>query len=92
MGTYGNPLEISWNTCRSGDQWTAGSKNQRIQAIISCGIYRTDGPGLEVRCGFSEDDLLRSQRVPEMGSGRELAEDWRQAALAKGNFVELAGG
>jgi hypothetical protein len=55
---------------------------------ISCGIYRTQGPGVEVRAGFSEDDLVRSQRTADIGSARELAEDWRQAALAKG-FIEI---
>ena len=57
--------------------------------IVSCGIYRTDAPGLEVRVGFSDVDLLRSQRTAEI-SARELAEEWRQAALAKGGFADLA--
>jgi hypothetical protein len=56
--------------------------------VVTCGIYRTDGPGVEVRAGFSEDDLLRSQRTPEIGSAREFAEEWRQAVLAKGGFVD----
>jgi hypothetical protein len=41
--------------------------------VISCGIYLTEGPGLEVRAGFSEDDLLRSQRTAEIGTAREIA-------------------
>jgi hypothetical protein len=56
--------------------------------VITCGIYRTEGPGLEVRAGFSEDDLLRSQRTAEIGSARELADEWRRAVLAKGGFTE----
>jgi hypothetical protein len=56
--------------------------------VITCGIYRDAAPGLDVRCGFSEEDLLRSQRSPEIGSARELAETWRHAVIAKG-FVEI---
>jgi hypothetical protein len=41
--------------------------------VLTCGIYRTAGPGLEVRCGYGKDDLLRSQSVAEIGGGRELA-------------------
>jgi hypothetical protein len=57
--------------------------------MLTCGIY-TDAPGLEVRVGFGDDDLLRSQRTAEIGSARELADDWRRAALAKGTFTELS--
>lgn len=57
--------------------------------VLGCGIYRTEGPGVEVRCGYGEDDLLRSQRSAEMGSAREVAEQWRQAVLEKGGFEEL---
>jgi hypothetical protein len=41
------------------------------------------------RAGFSDEDLLRSQRTAEIGSARELAQEWRQAVLAKGGFVDL---
>ena len=57
--------------------------------VLECGICRTEAPGLEVRCGYGEDDLLRSQRCAEIGSTRELAEQWRQAVIAKGGFEEL---
>jgi hypothetical protein len=59
---------------------------------VSCGLYRTDGPGLEVRAGFSDEDLLRSQRTAEIGIARAIAEEWRQAVLAKGGFTEVAAG
>jgi hypothetical protein len=58
--------------------------------IVTCGIYRTDGPGIEVRAGVSEDDLLRSQRTAKIGSAREIAAEWRQAVIAKGGFEELS--
>jgi hypothetical protein len=56
--------------------------------VITCGIYRTEGPGLEVRAGFSDDDLLRSQRTAEIGSARDLADEWRRAVLTKSGFTE----
>ena len=55
---------------------------------VSCGIYRTDAPGLEVRAGYAEDDLLHSQVVSRIEVARELAATWRQAALDKG-FIEI---
>ena len=57
--------------------------------MLECGIYRTDAPGLEVRCGYGEDGLLRSQRSAEIGRAREVAEAWRPAVLAKGGFTEM---
>ncbi len=59
--------------------------------MLTCGIYRTAAPGLEVRCGYGEEHLLRSQRVAEIGSGRELAEQWRRAVLANGGFESVTG-
>jgi hypothetical protein len=56
--------------------------------VISCGIFRDAAPGL-VRCGFSEDDLLRSQRAAEIGTAREIANERRRAAVGKG-FLELS--
>jgi len=41
---------------------------QKASRILSCGIYRTGAPGLEVRAGYSDEDLLRSQRAAEIGS------------------------
>ena len=61
---------------------------QKSTRILSCGIYRTAAPGLEVRAGYSEDDLLRSQRTAEIGSARQIGEAWRQAVIAKGGFTE----
>jgi hypothetical protein len=58
--------------------------------VLECSICRTAAPGLEVRCGYGEDDLLRSQVAPEIGSARDIAEEWRQAVLAKGGVEELA--
>jgi hypothetical protein len=60
---------------------------QKATRILSCGIYRTDA-GLEVRCEYEPDDLLRSQTAPEIGTARDAAEQWRQAVLAKDAFRE----
>jgi hypothetical protein len=57
--------------------------------ILSCVIVRDAAPGLDVRAGYGEDDLLRSQRSAEIGTAREIAEQWRQAVIAKGGFHEL---
>jgi hypothetical protein len=57
--------------------------------VVSCGIYRTEGPGLELRAGYGDDDLRRSQRTAEIDSAREIAAEWRSAVIAKGGFMEL---
>jgi len=48
--------------------------------------------GLELRCGYGEDDLLRSQVVPSLEVGRAFARDWQAVILAKDGFTELAPG
>lgn len=59
---------------------------------IVCGIYR-DAAGLELRGHYEEsiDALIRSNRVLNIDIARDLAEQWRIAALEKG-FVEVKGG
>lgn len=56
--------------------------------VVTCGIYRTDAPGVEVRASFSEGDLLLSQRVRDLDAARRLATEWREAVVAKGGFTE----
>ena len=56
--------------------------------VLMCAIYRTDAPGLEVRVGYDEDDVIWSQRVTDIEAGRRMAEKWRQAVLAKGGFED----
>lgn len=56
--------------------------------VVSCGIYTTD-VGLEVRAGYSAEDLLRSERAHDLGAARQVAETWRQAVIAKGGFEPL---
>lgn len=59
--------------------------------ILDCGIYRI-ATGLEVRCGYGPDDLLRSHLTRELGTARDVAQEWRQAVLAKGGFTEVKNG
>jgi hypothetical protein len=42
-----------------------------------------------LRCGGYDEDLLRSEYAVEIGGAREIAEQWRQAVLAKGGFAEV---
>ena len=55
---------------------------------ITCGVYAVDGPGVEVRAGYSLDDFAKTQRVADVDRGRELAGEWKAAAIAKG-FTEV---
>jgi hypothetical protein len=55
--------------------------------VLTCGVFRTIA-GLEVRCSYGEDDLIRSQYSSEIGAARVLAVDWKAAAVLKG-FCEL---
>ena len=50
-------------------------------------MSRQAGPDVRVWM-TTEDDLFKSHRAADMGSARELAEQWRQALLAKG-FVAV---
>ena len=68
--------------------WELRSPSGRV---ITCAIYRDAAPGIDVRCTFSEDDVVRSQRCAEIGTARELADEWRAGAVAKG-FLELREG
>ena len=56
--------------------------------VLECGIYRTQGPGVEVRCGYGADDLLRSQRTAEIGRARDIAAQWKRPVLGKHGFCE----
>ena len=58
--------------------------------VLECSIHRHPA-GVEVRCGYGENDLLRSQVAPEIRTARDIAEQWLQAVLAKGGFTEIDG-
>ena len=79
VGEPGAPMPIE--VC-----WRIRTPNNKV---VTCGIYRDAAPGLEVRAFFGADDLLRSSRVPEIGTARDIAEAWKRAVLERG-FVQLA--
>ena len=68
--------------------WRLQSPRGR-RRILECAIYRTAGPGVEVRAGFSIDDVLRTQRAADGPAARAIADDWKAAALAKSDFIEV---
>jgi hypothetical protein len=53
---------------------------------LACGLYRTDA-GLELRCGYSVDDLIRSTRIGQQDEPRFLAAGWLHVVLSKGSFT-----
>jgi hypothetical protein len=57
--------------------------------ILSCGIYRTMADYIEVRCGYSDLHLVRSQLVGDIEAGRTLADEWREAIRAMGSCEDL---
>src|SRR5262245_696443 len=58
--------------------------------VLGCAICRVE-TGIEVHCGYDRD-LLRSQLVRDIDSAPDMAEQWRQAVIAKGGFAEIASG
>ena len=55
---------------------------------IVCGIYRTAARTIEVRCGYSDADLVRSQYASHIDIAQDIAAAWKQAAIDKG-FKEI---
>jgi hypothetical protein len=51
--------------------------------VVTCAAYRVDGPGVEVRAGYSLDDFHRSQRVADLTHARVVAQMWRASVLPK---------
>lgn len=90
---------MDWSRVRETSQHPSAAPPERIEAcwrikgpsgkVFECGIYRTAAPGVEVRAGYGEDDLLRSQLARNVDGARTIAEEWRQAVLAKGGFTEV---
>ena len=60
----------------------------KATCILECGVYQTD-IGLEVRAGYSHEELLRSQLCGTIDVARDCAEAWRQTVIAKGGFEDL---
>ena len=56
--------------------------------VVTCAAYRIDGPGVEVRAGYSIDDVHRSQRVADLTHARVVAQMWL-ASVAPQGLTEL---
>jgi hypothetical protein len=50
--------------------------------VLECGIYKTP-TGLEVRCQYAEDDLMRSQFAVEIGIARDIARSGTRQLLRR---------
>lgn len=55
---------------------------------LSCVTVR-DVVGLEVRVGYSDLDLIRSERVASKEVGAVRAGEWKAAAIGLGSFTDL---
>jgi hypothetical protein len=68
------------------ERWRAIGVDGRI---ITCSIYRLDGPGFEVRVGYASGDYRRIRHVTNRAEAGELAEEWRRLVLGQG-LTELS--
>ena len=50
--------------------------------VLTCGVFRTIA-GLEVRCSYAQDDLIRSQYAPAIETARAIAMGGRPPQNAK---------
>ena len=53
------------------------------QRVLECGVY-TVATGLEVRAGYSADDIVRTQLTPDIDTARSIAAGWRLTLIDKG--------
>jgi hypothetical protein len=56
--------------------------------VLSCHIVRIQ-TGLEVRMGYSDDDVLRTQLTPDLGTARAVAGEMKAIVCAMGSFLDL---
>jgi len=63
--------------------------NQDPSRVLTCGIYQTLA-GVEVRVGYSKDDLVRSQLTSSLDTARGLAEQLRGAIADALGFTSEA--
>ena len=55
---------------------------------LNCGVYRIVA-GLELRCGYGSDQLMRSTRIGAQDDGRTIAAGWLHLVLSNGWFELL---
>jgi len=66
--------------------WTLQGADGRTLQCETCAV---EG-GFEVRVGYADQPLMLSGVLATMAESRQVAESWRLAVLAKGNFTEPA--
>jgi hypothetical protein len=54
-----------------------------------CGLYRGVAGRVEVRAGYGDEGLIRSELVGDIVTARDIAAGWKAAAIAKG-FSEVS--
>jgi len=52
--------------------------------VVTCASYRVDGPGVEVRVGYSPTEFHSTQRVADATHARVVAQMWRDSLIAEG--------
>ena len=65
--------------------WQARSPRGRV---LMCALYRGVAGRVEVRAGYGDQDLIRSELVPDVLTARDIAAGWKAAAIAK-EFSEV---
>ena len=61
---------------------------QKATRILECGIYNTE-TGLEVRVGYSPEDILHTQWCATIEVARDCAEALHQTSLATDGFEDV---
>ena len=57
--------------------------------MLSCGIYDTHTPAVELRVSSSANQRLHSQLLSDTESARALAQQWLELARASGGLTAL---
>ena len=52
--------------------------------VVTCASYSGDGPGVEVRAGYSATEIVTCQRVEDATHARVVALMWRGWLTAEG--------
>jgi hypothetical protein len=56
--------------------------------VLTCTLHEHPA-GVEARCGFGDDEPIRTRVERSIGEARHLATDWLAAVKAKGSCKEL---
>jgi hypothetical protein len=68
------PLEICWRVLEASST-----------RILTCAMFGGPTSGVELRLGYLVDTPLHSRMVPDIESGRVLAQNWLDAVRANAN-------